>query len=317
MSPVLRSGFLTLTVLLLSSTAAHAASGVSVAVPPEGQVAVAVASGVKSVKPKSTPAGVTVAGGVKNGRLAVAVVRPRGVAASGKVVFTVGGGKAKGVKTFGAALDSGRVSAGCGDLTALLSRRLKGNVDVKGLAGVLAAKLCGKAVPAGAADLLSRLGLGALPAGPAVPTTPAPAQGAPGGTLTRPGAGSPAPTPTVTPPAGGKRVCDNGLDDDGDGQTDWEDPGCLDAGDSTENSEVPVSAECAASSGLGMGDDPTAIGVGINGGCGTFTRRRGPGRSRRRELHGQQRLRVHGLRPRGVRRAEDRRSRHGRHHARR
>ena len=62
-------------------------------------MAVAVASGVKAVKVKSAPAGVTVAGGVKKGRLAVAVVRPRGVAATGKVVLTLKG-KAKGVKTF-------------------------------------------------------------------------------------------------------------------------------------------------------------------------------------------------------------------------
>ena len=59
------------------------------------------------MKVKSAPAGVTVAGGVKKGRLAVAVVRPRGVAAAGKVVFTVGG-KVKGVKTFPKALDGGK-----------------------------------------------------------------------------------------------------------------------------------------------------------------------------------------------------------------
>ena len=69
-------------------------------------MAVAVASGAKSVKVKSAPAGVTVAGGIKKGRLAVAVVRPRGVAATGKVVLTLKG-EAKGVKTFAAALDAG------------------------------------------------------------------------------------------------------------------------------------------------------------------------------------------------------------------
>ena len=69
---------------------------------------------------------------------------------------------------------------------------------------------------------------------------------------------------------GGKRACDDDLDNDGDGQTDWEDPGCSDAGDTTENSEVAVSAECAASSGIGMADDPTELNVGINPGCGTF-----------------------------------------------
>ena len=88
MLPVLRLSLLTLAILLFSTAAAQAAKGLSVAVPAEGQVAVAVASGAKSVKVKSAPAGVTVSGGVKKGRLAVAVVRPRGAAAKGKVVFT-------------------------------------------------------------------------------------------------------------------------------------------------------------------------------------------------------------------------------------
>src|SRR4029079_7756936 len=144
MLPALRLSFMTLAVLLISTTVAEA-KGLSVSVPPEGQVAVAVASGAKSVKVKSAPAGVTVAGGVKKGRIAVAVVRPRGVAASGKVVFTVGG-KLKGVKTFAKALDGG-TAPGCADLGALLAKRLKGTADMKALAPVLAAKLCGKTAP--------------------------------------------------------------------------------------------------------------------------------------------------------------------------
>ena len=110
MLPALRLPLATLAVLLVSAPAAQAAKGLSVPIPAEGQVAVAVAGGAKGVKVKSAPAGVTVAGGVKKGRLAVAVVRPRGVAASGKVVFTLRG-KAKGVKTFGAALDGGKAGA--------------------------------------------------------------------------------------------------------------------------------------------------------------------------------------------------------------
>jgi hypothetical protein len=266
MLPALRLSFLTLAVLLISTTAAEA-KGLSLSVPPEGQVAVAVGSGAKSVKVKSAPAGVTVSGGVKKGRLAVAVVRPRGVAASGKVVFTVGG-RVKGLKTFPKALDGGK-APGCADLGALLAKRLKGQADVKALAPVLAAKLCGKTAPAGAAEVLSRLGLGA--AATPGPSGPAPA---PGGTLTRPG-GSPSrpggsPTPTPTPTAGTKRACDDDVDNDGDGQTDWEDPGCSDAGDTTEDSEIPAPAACAESSGLGMLDDPTEVNVGINPGCGTF-----------------------------------------------
>jgi hypothetical protein len=233
----------------------------SVAVPPERQVAVAVASGAKSVKVKSAPAGVTVAGAVKKGRLAVAVVRPRGVAASGWVVFTVGG-RTKGVKTFPDALGGGR-APGCAGLGMLLSKRLKGTADMKALAPVLAAKLCGKPAPGNAAAVLAKLGLGAAP--PAPPAPPA------GGTLTRPSTLA-KPVPTATPkPGGTSRPCDDDLDNDGDGQTDWEDPGCSDAGDQTENSEVPVSAACAQTAGVGLnGDDPAELGAGVNGDCGDF-----------------------------------------------
>jgi hypothetical protein len=264
---MLRALVLTLAVLLLSTTVAEA-KGLSVTVPPEGQVAVTVAAGAKRVKVKSAPAGVTVAGGVKKGRLAVAVVRPRGVSAAGKVVFTVTG-RLKGVKRFGKALDGGK-APGCKDLGALLAKRLKGGVDMKALAPVLAAKLCGKSAPAGAADVLAKAGLGAAPAPSAPPAAPGT-----GGTLTRPG-GTSTPrggtgNPTTTPGGNGKRVCDDDIDNDRDGQTDWQDPGCSDAGDTSEDSEVPVSAECAASSGVGMADDPTWLGAGINAGCGTFT----------------------------------------------
>src|SRR5690349_6232725 len=122
MLPPLRLSLTTLAVLLISSPAAQAAKTLSVPVPAEGQVAVAVASGAKGVKVKSAPAGVTVAGGVKKGRLAVAVVRPRGVADSGKVVLTVTG-KLKGVKTFPKALD-GAKAPGCAELGTLLAKRL-------------------------------------------------------------------------------------------------------------------------------------------------------------------------------------------------
>jgi len=266
---VLRLSLLTLAVLLSSSALAEAsAKQLSVAVPAEGQVAVAIGSGARAVKVKSAPAGVTVAGGVAKGRLAVAVLRPRGVAASGKVVFTAGG-KVKRLKTFARALDGGKLS-GCGDLGALLGRRLKGKADVKALGSVLAAKLCGTTAPPDAADVLARLGLGPAHAAPAPGSGAAAPAG--GGTVARPGGGParPGATPTPTPGTGSKKACADGLDNDGDGQTDWEDPGCSDAGDTTEDSEVPASAACAESSGLGMVDDPTEIDVGINPGCGTF-----------------------------------------------
>src|SRR4051794_41327776 len=86
--------------LILIAAPAASAKTVSVPVPAEGQVAVAFAGGAKSVKVTSMPKGLTVAGGVAKRRLAVAIVRPRGVAASGKVVLTVVG-KPKGVKIVG------------------------------------------------------------------------------------------------------------------------------------------------------------------------------------------------------------------------
>jgi hypothetical protein len=200
---------------------------------------------------------------VKKGKLAVAVVRPRGVAAAGKVVFTLRG-KAKGVKTFGAALDGGKAGAVCKDLGKLLSKRLKGGADTKALSPILAAKLCGKAAPADATAVLQRLGLGAPPIKQG---TLAPPSSRPAGSTARP---APTPTPTATPTPTVQRPCVNGLDDDGDGQTDWEDPGCEHAGDQTETGEVPVSAACAAEAGIAMGEDPTEFGIGINGACGTF-----------------------------------------------
>src|SRR3954454_25021114 len=100
-------------VLLISSPPAFAATP-SAPVPADGQVSVTFASGVKSVKVKSAPAGVTVAGGVKNGKLVVAVVRPRGVQANGKVALTITG-KAKATKTIPAALSGGK-APNCKDL---------------------------------------------------------------------------------------------------------------------------------------------------------------------------------------------------------
>src|SRR3954454_17628476 len=114
----------TLGVVLIAAPAASA-KAVSVPVPAEGQVAVAFAGGAKAVKVKSAPAGLTVSGGVKKGRLAVAVMRPRGVAASGHVVLTVGG-KPKGVARVAAVLDGGTARPGGGDLPKLFAHRLRG-----------------------------------------------------------------------------------------------------------------------------------------------------------------------------------------------
>jgi hypothetical protein len=266
MLPALRLSLLTAGLLLISSPAALAASGPSITVPAEGQVSVTFASGVKSVKVKSAPAGLTVAGGVKAGKLVVAVVHPRGVKASGKVVLTVKG-KAKGTKTIAAALSGGK-APNCKDLAKLASKRLKGSADVKGLGAVLAAKLCGKAAPAGSNEVLTRLGLGAAPAPPAPPAPPAGNAGAKPST----GGGLVKPTPTPGAGGGGGKVCGNGVDDDGDGQVDLDDPGCADGNDTTETGEVGVSQDCLSNgSGVFMGDDPTGAFAAINH-CGDFTK---------------------------------------------
>ena len=262
MLPASRLALLIAGLLLISSPAALAASGPSIPLPAEGQVSVTFASGVKSVKVKSAPAGVTVAGGVKQGKLVVAVVRPRGTKA-GKVVLTLKG-KAKGTRTIAAALNGGK-APNCKDLAALTSKRLKGSADVKGLGAILAAKLCGKAAPAGADALLTKLGLGA-------PARPMPANGvvlpapAPSGVV------KPNPTATPAPGGGTGKVCGNGVDDDNDGQTDLDDPGCADANDAAETGEVAVSQDCLSNgSGVFAGDDPKAAFGAINR-CGDFTK---------------------------------------------
>src|SRR5437870_1798647 len=116
MLPALRLLVLTLGVLLISGSAAQAATK-SLPLPAEGQVSVTFASGVKGVKVKSAPVGVTVAGGVRAGKLAVADVRPRGSGTSGKVTLTLKG-KVKGLKTI-AALDNVGKAPACSGLDTL------------------------------------------------------------------------------------------------------------------------------------------------------------------------------------------------------
>ena len=228
------------------------------------------ASGAKGVKVESTGESVTVAGGVKKGRLAVAVVRPRGAAASGKVVFTVRG-KAKGVKTFAAALDGGKAGATSRTSARCWSKRLKGTADMKALSPVVTAKLCGKAAPADTAGrpAAARARCPCAPAGHARRRRRRYARARRGERrAAEPDADRRRPTPAPAAPAA---PCDNDRDDDGDGQTDWEDPGC--AGRRRHDREQrgrrsPPRARRAR--GVGMGDDPTELGVGINGDCGTF-----------------------------------------------
>ena len=231
--------------------------------PAEGQVAVTIAKVPKKAKVKlaQAPAAVTVSGSAKRGRLAIAVTRPRGTFGSGSVSVKVRGGKPKGVRRFAAAVTGGSAPrAACKTLGTLLSKPLQtGGVaagDLKLVGGAVAARLCGKPAPGAAAGVLARLGLGT----------------APGDGGLNPGGGG-----SHTPPAGPTNQCSNGIDDDKDGQIDAAsekklrpDPGCMNANDATEAGEVPVPAACAASSGVSLGDEPSKLNVGINGGCGSF-----------------------------------------------
>ncbi len=114
---------------------------------------------------------------------------------------------------------------------------------------------------------------------------PGPGTGASGGTA--PAASSPKPAEILPPshpsnpkppPAeepGSYGACRDGVDNDGDGQTDAlgesgnPDPGCMNENDRTEDSEVTASAACRAVSGVSMNTpDPTAAFAAVNAGCG-------------------------------------------------
>ena len=215
------------------------------------------------------------------------------------------------------------MSAGCGDLAGLLGKRLKGTADVKALG-----RRAGR--EAVREDARRRTPPTCSPSSASAPRPPsrhrrrprraaarrrAPARAHAAGAD---GDAGPRPPPPRRrrPLRPASAPVTTTLDDDGDGQTDWEDPGCSDAGDMTENSEVPVSAACAATSGIGMGDDPTELTVGINPDCGLFWEAEvqvAPGVA---SCDGQQRLRVRRLRPdrlRARRRRPARRRRHDAH----
>jgi hypothetical protein len=260
---MLRALPLALVVLLLAAAGAQAAT-LKIAAPAEGQVAVAVASVPKQAKLKaSAPAGVAVAGAVKKGRLAVAVIRPRG-AGAGEVKLTIKGGKAKRVKRYAAALggDSAPASVckGPAPTKALVAAGLSAS-ELRTVGQAAAARLCGKPLPAAAPAVLAKLGLGS----------------APQGGLDTPGDGKPSilnPPKPPPPDDGSTNECSNGIDDDGDGQADAPserrprpDPGCMNANDRSENSEVPLT--CNAGAGVAE-DDQALLQIGIDDDCGEF-----------------------------------------------
>ena len=225
------------------------------------------------------------------GPLAVAVVRPRGVAASGKVVLTLTG-KAKGVKTFAAALDGGKAPR-CPDLAALLGKRLKGSADVKALGGVLAAKLCGKARAGRRRRVLTQARARArAPAQPAPGARPARRRGRSrarrAGTAAR---RRRRPHRRRPPAPAGERAATTASTTTATARSTRTTRAARTPATPPRTARSPVSAECAASSGVGMGDDPTALVAGINPAAGCSTRSRStsrPGvallRDRRRRL---------------------------------
>jgi hypothetical protein len=258
---------LTLLLLLLCAASSRAAT-VKVSMPAEGEVAVAIAS-VKgknvALRVAKAPAAVAVTGAAKRGRLAIAVTRPKGTFATGSVRVTLRGGKAKGLRRFTAALTGGAAPrAACKSLGALLGRPLQAAGiaagDLRAVGAAVGARLCGKPLPAGAEGVLAKVGMGS---------------GAGGGL--HPGGGGGQQPPPPPPGPGPSNQCANGIDDDNDGQVDAAserrlrpDPGCMNANDGTETGEVAVPAACAASSGAGVGAEPSRLNVGINDGCGSF-----------------------------------------------
>ncbi len=275
------------TALLLAAPAADAApAALKLPVPKPGHVAVGVASASKAspltVK-GALPKGVVVTGAIRGGQAVVAVIRPAGGPASAslaKVVVaaprarlsapallpsaltTKGAGLGPACRVAPSALGTVLRRSGAASLSAS---------DVKRVGAVVAGALCGKAVDAAGHGLLVAERL-VPPAGQ--PAAPPPAGG---GVKPQPGGGGGG----IQPPGGGgagggggggggqtgPAACDNGKDDDGDGQVDHVnsgkalvDPGCLGADDATEDSEKAPPRAC----GLGVYLRQSAKGFGAD-----------------------------------------------------
>ena len=246
--------------LVLLATATAQAATVKVPVPAEGQVSVAVASVAKksSVKAKA-PAGIAVTGAAKKGRLGVAVVHRRGVVAGGVVTLKVKG-KVRGLQD----VSAGAPAAACKGLAALLSKPLAGRRPRSrrpaGARRRRRARGCAASRCRRGAGRCST-GSGSVPPPPDERRPRHPAAAAGRARARWRGGGAPT------------NQCSNGIDDDGDGQVDAPserklrpDPGCMNANDSTETGEVPLTCNAGA----GVGDDKSVLQIGINDGCGSF-----------------------------------------------
>lgn len=260
--------------------AAPAAAGtLSVPAPAAGDAAVLTGTGAKGVKPKVTaaPKGVVVFGGAdRRGRLVVAVARPRGAADGPARLRARGSLKAKTATTLPAS--ACRPGGASGRLRQVLRRGALPAADARALGAALERRACGRPVGADAA-LLQRLGL-AAPVGEPAPGTAASGGAAPASSSPKPQENLPPshpsnPKPPPVEEPGSYGACRDGVDNDGDGQTDAlgesgnPDPGCMNENDRTEDSEVTASAECRAVSGVSMNTpDPTAAFAAVNAGCG-------------------------------------------------
>ena len=268
----------TLTLVGTASAAKPKQGTVRVAAPAAGKVNLAVATAAPGakLKVKKAPTGVGVAGGVAADGTVLIAVTAKPKARKGSVIVGVRGGKPSGLRVVGDVLARGGVpAAACKDLTRVLGRGLRGMTtrDASALAAKIAAAGC-KAAPQPAS-------------GVATPLTSA-TTGKPFGSNRPPGSG----TGSTTRPGGGTGgtgggggggggdtggtpECANGIDDDGDGQTDARgpgvanpDPGCYGSDDDWEVGETAVSDDCRNSSGVfGGANGPASAAAAINDPC--------------------------------------------------
>ncbi|MBJ7331562.1 MAG: hypothetical protein JHC95_16835 [Solirubrobacteraceae bacterium] len=282
-----------LALTLLLPAAPAAAGTLSTPAPVAGDVTVLSGTGKQRAKLKVAkgPKGVAVFGAVDGkGRFAVALVSPKG-AKTGAVKLKAGGRLKASTKLTGLLSSSRTLPAtACvtGGPAAGLRKVIRAGAlsaaDAKAVGAALQRRACGQAATSADTALFQRVGLKVPAAGPkGTGGPPPPAGGASTG-------GGKVATPSTwpggkTPPAGGggdapgefQGACKDGKDNDGDGQTDARgegtnpDPGCMNGNDASENSEKPVSAECAQASGVSAGgDDPKEVFAAVNSGCGSF-----------------------------------------------
>lgn len=281
-----RRALLAAAALTVVLPAAPAAAGtLALPAPEAGEAAVFHGSAARGAKPRiaAAPKGVAVLGAAdRRGRLVLAVVRPPGAQAG--TVRLRARGRLRAKRRAGGDLPAAACAARgpAAGLARVLRRGALRRADAAAFGAALRRRACGQAPAAGDAALLQRLGFAAGAAGTpastpgptAVPASPAPAPAParPGGEVLPPP--SPAPKPAPEEP-GSYGACRDGVDNDGDGQTDAlgesgnPDPGCMNGNDRTEDSETTASAACRAVSGVSRNTpDPREAFAAVNSDCG-------------------------------------------------